>query len=100
MTFFSKAKYRFEPIKEDKTIDTVPFLHACREIVPFFGTYSISIFNILAKTKKLLFVLFAGRLQDSDSHNIQYILKNTELNVRLISILICYSILAIGKYTF
>ncbi|CAB3992809.1 glycolipid transfer -like [Paramuricea clavata] len=36
MTFFSKAKYRFQPISEDKRIETYPFLQACQEIVPFF----------------------------------------------------------------
>ncbi|XP_046841482.1 glycolipid transfer protein-like isoform X3 [Xenia sp. Carnegie-2017] len=36
MTFFSLAKHRFQPITEDKAIETLPFLQACREIVPFF----------------------------------------------------------------
>ena len=39
MTFFSKAKYRFQPIAENKRIETYPFLQASHEIVPFFGEF-------------------------------------------------------------
>ena len=41
MTFFSKAKYRFQPIAEDKKIETYPFLQASQEIVPFFGKFQL-----------------------------------------------------------
>lgn len=44
MTFFSQAKYRFQPIQDDKRIETWPFLQACQEIVPFFGMFAIYIF--------------------------------------------------------
>ena len=47
MTFFSEAKYRFQPIEEDKKIETGPFLLACKEIVPFFGKCQRFVLNNL-----------------------------------------------------
>ena len=38
-TFFSKVKYRFQPIPDDGRIDTDTFLNACGEVIPFFGMY-------------------------------------------------------------
>jgi pleckstrin family protein A (phosphoinositide binding specific) protein 8 len=36
MTFFSSVKHRFLPVPPDSLIDTVRFLEAAKEIVPFF----------------------------------------------------------------
>ena len=37
MTLFSEAKHKFLPLSEGDDIPTQTFLHACSEIVPFFG---------------------------------------------------------------
>lgn len=42
MTLFSEAKYKFLPVSEGDDIPTQPFLHACSEIVPFFGSNIVS----------------------------------------------------------
>ena len=38
MTLFSEAQYKFLPVSEGEGISTQSFLHACSEIVPFFGS--------------------------------------------------------------
>ena len=37
MTFFSTAEHQFPAITKGQDIETVPFLAACTEILPFFG---------------------------------------------------------------
>ena len=42
-TYFSSMKYRFQPIPDDGRIETVPFLNACGEILPFFDILGSSV---------------------------------------------------------
>jgi len=39
MTFFSSSKHQFPVVSQGQDIETVPFLAACSEIVPFFGKF-------------------------------------------------------------
>jgi len=43
-TFFSKVKYRFQPIPDDGRIDTDTFLNACGEVIPFFDVLGSTAF--------------------------------------------------------